>query len=139
MRAPYYGILLRFTAIMLLSAVIIGIGAAPRRLQAADSVRVTTSFEVKHTGAVLKQVAKLFPSGFGRTAAERLAREIDALKANQPRVWDFSVVYRGAAHPLQVRAQIDDLGMIDLDFATSAELAPLVRRAVDNYLNSQGL
>ena len=37
-----------------------------------------------------------------------------------------------------IRALLDDLGMIDLDFATTPELAPAVRSAVDSYLNGHG-
>ena len=31
---------------------------------------------------------------------------------------------------------MDDLGMIDLDFATTPDAAPAVRRGVDGYLNA---
>jgi len=36
------------------------------------------------------------------------------------------------------RALMDDLGMIDLDFATGSDAAPAVRAAVDGYLNGKG-
>ena len=33
---------------------------------------------------------------------------------------------------------MDDLGMVDLDFAASPDAAPAVRAAVDSYLNGRG-
>jgi len=105
-------------------------------IKAADSVRITTSFEAKYTEAVLRQVAKVVNSGFSRGDADRLAREIDGMKADQPMVWQLQVGYQGGTHPLQVRALLDDLGMVDLDFTTTAALAPALRAAVDGYLNA---
>ena len=118
----------------------LGNGAA----QAAESTnapgltRVTTSFDVRHAAAVLKAASRPLSGGFGRAEAERVSHEIDGLKADQPKVWRFDVQYQGRPQPLEIRALLDDLGMIDLDFATSAELAPVLRSAVDAYLNSHG-
>ena len=105
--------------------------------RASDSVRVTTSFDVKYASAVLRQVAHLFAAGFDRPAADRVALDIDSLKADQPKVWQFTVQYQGKAQHLEIRALLDDLGQIDLDFATAPELAPAVRTAVDGYLNAR--
>ena len=110
----------------------------PESAAAADPVRVTTSFDVKYAAAVLHQVARLFAAGFDRGAADRVSLDIDALKADQPKVWQFTVQYQGKAQPLEIRALLDDLGMIDLDFATAPELAPAVRSSIDSYLNSHG-
>lgn len=105
---------------------------------AAEPVRVTTTFDVKYAPAVLRQVAKLFAVGFDRSAADRVAKDIDALKADKPQVWQFTVQYQGKAQQLEIRALLDDLGMIDLDFATAPELAPAVRTSVDSFLNGHG-
>ncbi len=110
----------------------------PVTANASDPGRVTTSFDVKYASAVLHQVARLFSGGFDRSAADQVSRDIDALKADQPKVWQFTVQYRGKPQPLEIRALLDDLGMIDLDFATSSELAPSVRSSVDSYLNGHG-
>jgi hypothetical protein len=121
-------IVLLFVAIMQYSA------------RAADApVRVTTSFELKHTEAVLKRVSKVFSAGFDRAEAERLAREIAAMAADTPKSWNYATLYKGLSQPLQVKALVDDLGMVDLDFATSADVAASVRAAVDGYLNSRNL
>jgi hypothetical protein len=105
----------------------------------ADTARVTTSFEVRHAESVLRQVAKVVESGFTRSDADRLAREIDRMRPDQPMNWQFQVVYRGVTYALRVQALLDDLGMVDLDFATDAALAPSLRSAVDGYLNSRNL
>ena len=102
-------------------------------------VRVTSSFEVNHAAAVLKQVARLFSAGFVRKDAEQVARMIDGLAAEQSRTWEFSGVRKGVTYPLRVRARIDEFGMLDLDFFTAPVLAPSVRGAVDGYLNARGL
>ena len=104
---------------------------------AAGPVRVTTSFDVKYASAVLHQVTHLFTAGFGRAEADSVVRDIDALKPDQPKAWQFSVQYQGKSEPLEIRALMDDLGMIDLDFATSSDAAPAVRAAVDSYLNGR--
>jgi len=102
-------------------------------------VRITSSFEVTHAAAVLKQVAKLFSTGFVRKDAEQVARLIDTLAAEQSRSWEFSAVHKGMSYPLRVRARIDEFGMLDLDFFTAAAMAGPVRGAVDGYLNARGL
>jgi hypothetical protein len=106
-------------------------------VQAADSVRITTSFEAKYTEAVLRQVSRVVAEGFSRADASEVARAIDGMKADQPMTWQFQVSFQGATHPLQMRALLDDLGMVDLDFATTPALAPALRAAVDGYLNSR--
>ena len=130
----------RNPGITLLTASILGlfltISGAPTL--AADPVRVTTSFDARFSSAVLHQVARLFTGGFGRSEADRVSQEIEGLKADQPRVWQFEVRYQGRAETLEVRALMDDLGMIDLDFTASPDAAPAVRAAVDTYLNGRG-
>jgi hypothetical protein len=131
---------LNFAGIMLASSLFVG--ADYRSVAVAEEpalVRVTSSFELKHAGAVLRQVSKLFSGGFARGDADTLAHNIDALKADQPQAWRYTVTYQGAGYPLEVRARLDDLGMLDLDFSTTAALAPAVRKAVDGYLNARGL
>ena len=105
----------------------------------ASSVRITSSFEYKYTGAVLKKVAKLFKSGFVHADAEKLLGDIAALPAEQAKVWDYQVLYKGKPYSLEVRVLIDDLGTLDMDFVTDPALAPAVRDAVDGYLNGRGL
>jgi hypothetical protein len=127
-----------------LSAVIIGLSVAIlgqaglSSAWAADTVRVTTSFDSKYAAGVLRQVAKVYSSGFGQAEAGRVQQDIDSLKPDQPKVWQFSVQYKGKPGSLEIRALMDDLGMIDLDFATSADAAPAVRASVDGYLAGRG-
>jgi hypothetical protein len=102
-------------------------------------VRISSSFEVRHASAVLRQVAKLYSAGFVRRDAERLATEIDALPAEVSRVWDFSAFHKGASYVLRVRARLDEFGNLDLDFFSAPEMAAAVRSAVDRYLNARGL
>ena len=116
-----------------ISAHIAEIQAAP-----GDAVRVTTSFDVKYASAVLRQVGKVYSSGFGQAEAARVEQDINALKPDVPKVWQFPVQFKGKAQQLEIRALMDDLGMIDLDFACGADSAPAVRAAVDGYLNGRG-
>ena len=104
---------------------------------AAEPVRVTTSFDAKYAPAVLRQVSRLFTGGFGAAEVSRVEQDIAALKADQPKAWQFKVEYKGQSEPLEVRALLDDLGMIDLDFSAGPDAAPALRAAVDNYLNSR--
>jgi hypothetical protein len=101
-------------------------------------VRVSSSFEVRHASAVLRQVAKLYSAGFVRKDAERVASEIDALPAEVSRSWDFSAIHKGASYALRVRARLDEFGDVDLDFFSAPEMAAAVRSAVDRYLNARG-
>jgi hypothetical protein len=113
-------------------------GQAAEQAETA-AVRVTSSFDVKHAAAVLRQVAKLMHAGFVRRDAERVARDIDQLPADQSRHWEFLATYKRADYPLQIRARLDDFGMLDLDFFCAPKVAGAVRSAVDGYLNSRGL
>lgn len=108
-----------------------------QRVWAADSVRVTTSFDAKYAPAVLRQVSRLYTGGFGAAEVSRVEQDIAAMKADQPKSWQFSVDYKGKPGPLEIRALLDDLGNLDLDFSASPDSAPAVRAAVDNYLNSR--
>jgi hypothetical protein len=119
-----------------LSLFIVNFLGTPAR--AGDPVRVTTSFDSKYAGGVLRQVAKVFSAGFGQSDAARVEQEINGLKPDQPKAWRFQVQYHGKAESLEVRALMDDLGMIDLDFSASPEAAPAVRSAVDSYLSGRG-
>lgn len=123
-------------AIMTISAAIVG-DIQMRAATAADAARVTTSFDVKYAPAVLKQVSKLFSSGFGPAEVSRVNQDINGLRPDVPKVWQFNVQYKGSAEQLEIRALLDDLGMIDLDFATGSDAAPAVRAAVDGYLNGR--
>jgi hypothetical protein len=102
-------------------------------------VRITSSFDAKHAQAVLRQVAKLMHAGFVRHDAERVAHDIEALPADQIRRWEFLATYKHQSYPLQIRARLDDFGMLDLDFFCAPPVAGAVRGAVDGYLNSRGL
>jgi len=113
--------------------------AVPAPAPVPALVRVSSSFEAKHASAVLRQVAKLFDAGFVRRDAERVAAEIDALPAEQSRVWNFSAVQKGRSYVLRVRARLDEFGDVDVDFFSAPEIAPAVRSAVDHYLNARGL
>lgn len=102
-------------------------------------VRITSSFDVKHAQAVLRQVAKLMHAGFVRHDAEQVAHDISSLPADEIRRWEFLATYKHQSSPLQIRARLDDFGMLDLDFFCAPAVAGAVRGAVDGYLNSRGL
>jgi hypothetical protein len=101
-------------------------------------VRVTSSVESKYAAAMLRQVARLFSSGFGRREADSIAHQIDVLPADQKQLWQYATVYKGVSYPLQIRARVDDFGMLDLDFYVPNPLAKPVRSAVDDFLNKHG-
>jgi hypothetical protein len=132
-RVIYAAIVLPMAAIFALS-----LGNGAQQAQAAELVRVTTSFDVKYASAVLRLVARIPSGGFGQGELERITREIDALRADQPRSWQLTVQYQGQPQLLEIHALLDDLGMIDLDFASTPALAPAIRKAVDGYLNGRG-
>jgi hypothetical protein len=113
-------------------------GSADEVAPAASLVRVTSSFEVTHAGAVLRQVARLFNAGFVRRDADRLTRSIEELAAEQSQTWDFFAIRKGVTYPLRVRARIDAFGTLDLDFFAPQAVAGPVRDAVDGYLNTRG-
>lgn len=115
---------------MLLSAPIVGFSAD------GPGTRVTSSFEVGRTRAVLKKVEKLFSAGFTHAQAEQLAKEIDTMKSDQPRSWTYSVTWQGMPRNLEIHALLDGLGMLDLDFVSEPDTSLAIRRAVDAYLNA---
>ena len=138
-RPPKHALWAATASIVLVSAAISAFYVPNCIAAGVDQSRITTSFEVKHTEAILKRIAKLFSGGFQKSDAERLSAEIHGMRADQPRDWTFSVIYHGQTYALQVRALLDDLGMVDLDFAADKALAPEIRTAVDGYLNSRNL
>ena len=127
----------RSSAIVTLTGLLLGCFLA-QAAAAADPVRVTTSFDVKYASAVLHQVSRLFSAGFGSAEVNRVDQDIAALKPDHPKAWQFNVQYKGKPESLEIRALLDDLGMIDLDFSASPDAAPALRAAVDSYLNSHG-
>jgi 23S rRNA pseudouridine2605 synthase len=113
--------------------------AAPRGGYADEAARVTTSFEAEHIALVLKRVAKLFSGGFGRAEAERVAAEIDKLKADHEGVWDFSAIFSKRPVALHIRAVMDDMAMVDLDFSTDPAAAARIRHEIDAVTTERGL
>lgn len=105
--------------------------------QAADVARITSSLELKQTVGLLRQVSRVFSAGLTRSEADRLAKEIDQLRPDQPKSWSYKVTYNNAVFDLQVRALLDDLGMVDLDFLVDQAISSAVRNAVDGYLNGR--
>jgi hypothetical protein len=102
-----------------------------------ELTRITSSFEYKYASPVLMRVSHQFSGGFARADVERLVKELQTIPADQPRTWEFQVRYKGQAYPLQIHVLLDDLGTLDMDFSTSAEIAPRVRTAVDSYINGR--
>jgi hypothetical protein len=108
-----------------------GLGvAAPAT--AEDLTRVSTSVELKKVAPVLRRIAKVYSKGFGRSEAAQLAQQIDALPVDRERTWDFAVEREKAASTLHVRALLDNLSMVDLDFSTDAAAAARIRKAIDD-------
>ena len=126
----------RSSLIVTLTAAFLAIISA-QLSSAGDSVQVTTSFNARYANAVLHQVSRLFGGGFGAAEANRVSQDINALRADQSRTWRFTVQYHGKTEPLEIRAALDDLGSVDLDFSASPDAAPEVRGAVDRYVNSR--
>jgi hypothetical protein len=124
--------LLRSVSIVLLIAVSWSAAAA-----ADELTRITSSFEYKYATPVLTRVSHQFSGGFARADVERLVKELETIPADQPRTWEFQVRYKGQTYPLQIHVLLDDLGTLDMDFSTSAEIAPRVRTAVDSYINGR--
>lgn len=113
-------------------AVLVAVGTpGPLRAQAvAGTDRVAADVELESCGKALRRVARLFPAGFTRADADRLAREIDALPTDEARQWTFQVTHEGSAATLTVRAVVDELSMVDLDFVTTPAIAARIRKAL---------
>lgn len=119
---------------LLVGVLIIAIALPPRaRAQAAPAEateRVTVDIELEDCAKTLRRVARLFGSGFGRADAERLAREIEALPTDKAGQWTYQVEQAGAPATLVVRALVDELSMVDLDFLTTPAIAARIRKAL---------
>lgn len=105
---------------------------------AQEAVNVRANIELEGCEALLKKIARLFKSGFDRSEAEALFRAIDALPTEQAGSWRYEVVHDGVASTLAVRATIDELSMVDLDFETTPTVAPLIRRIVFDATDGRG-
>jgi hypothetical protein len=110
-----------------------------RPLAADELVRVSTSFEAENVAQVLKRVARVFAGGFGRAEAERVAAGIDKLKSEQEGSWEFTATFNRRPVVLRVRAVMDDMAMVDLDFLTDAAAAQRIRREIDAFTSEHGL
>lgn len=127
-----------FRAFTLLVALGLG-GVLPGAARADDLTRVTTSFEAEHVGLVLRRVAKLFSAGFGRPEADRIAAAIDKMRSDEGEAWEFSAVFEHRTVALQIRAAMDDMAMVDLDFSTDPVAAKRIRHEIDAFSTEHGL
>jgi len=107
--------------------------------RADDLTRVTTSFEAEHVALVLRRVAKLFSAGFGRPEADRIAAAIDKMRSDEGEAWEFSAVFEHRTVALQIRAAMDDMAMVDLDFSTDPVAAKRIRHEIDAFSTEHGL
>jgi hypothetical protein len=105
-------------------------GAQRASADGADPGRVTTRFELPQVKPLMQRIARLCSAGFTRDEAQRLAAEIDALRRETARVWEFSATCKGQPRQLRIRALVDELSGVDLDFSTDPELAAQIRQVV---------
>jgi hypothetical protein len=97
---------------------------------AQESVRVTASVEMPQLRPFLQRVARSCSKGFTRDEASRLAGDINALATEKAGNWEFTAVCKGETQQLKVRALVDELSRVELDFLTSATLATEIRQAL---------
>ena len=93
-------------------------------------VRVTASVELPQLKPFLQRIAKSCTKGYTRDEANRLAGEINALATEKSGDWEFATVCKGETQTLKVRAMVDELSRVELDFLTSATLATEIRQAL---------
>lgn len=129
----------KYSWIMLVLASIIIEQSLSSAYCAEETTRITTSIEIRHVQPLLRRVSHQIDGGFTRADADHLADEIRSIHSETPMTWTYTVRSKGLEYPLQVRVLLDELGTVDLDFSTSPVLAPLLRSAVDSYLNAHNL
>lgn len=105
--------------------------AGTQTAAAQEAVRVSASIELERVETALKRAARVFSSGFGRREAEAVAQDIDSLPAEGERRWTFEVRVGDRASTMQLRALLDNMSVVDLDFVVSPEVAPKLRKALD--------
>lgn len=120
---------LRRTALAALGCALLTGAAQPSRAQ--EPVRVSASIEQERVESALKRASRVFSSGFGRREAEAIAREIDALPAEGERSWTFEVRVGDSTSTLRLRALLDNMSVVDLDFLVAPDVAPKLRKALD--------
>ena len=113
---------------ILLCGLVAGLSGAP--VAAQQPVRVTASVELPQLRPFLQRIAKACTKGYTRDEANRLAADINALATEKSGQWEFATVCNGEMQSLQVRALVDELSRVELDFLTSATLAGEIRQAL---------
>lgn len=129
----------RSTRIVGFACAMLVLALASPTLDAGESGgRVTTRFALKQVRPALQRVAKLCTQGFDRAAADKLAADIESLPTEKSGNWHFTAQCRGQAHDLAVRALVDELSRADLDFATDAVMAGMIREALSDLADGLG-
>ena len=113
---------------ILLCGLVAGLAAGPVAAQAP--VRVTASVELPQLRPFLQRIAKACTKGYTREEANRLAGDINALATEKSGEWEFATMCKGEMQSLKVRAMVDELSRVELDFLTSATLATEIRQAL---------
>ncbi|MEP7314824.1 MAG: hypothetical protein ABI859_19740 [Pseudomonadota bacterium] len=91
---------------------------------------MTASVEMPQLRPFLQRIAKSCSKGYTRDEANRLAGDINALATEKAGTWEFTAVCKGETQSLKVRALVDELSRVELDFLTSATLATEIRQAL---------
>jgi hypothetical protein len=120
----------RSVSVRLLAMTCVMMASAAMAEGAPDPGRVTTRFELAQIRSLLQGIAKLCTAGFTRDEAQQLAAGINALKTEKPQVWEFSATCKAQPRQLRVRALVDELSEVDLDFSTDPEFAAQIRQVV---------
>ncbi|MEO7774457.1 MAG: hypothetical protein ABIT36_13165 [Steroidobacteraceae bacterium] len=116
--------------VLVVAATLSCLGIAGAVKAGDDVVRVSTRFEMAQVQSLLQGISRLCSAGFTRSEALALARQIDALKTEKAQTWEFSATCKGSPRQLKIRALVDELSGVDLDFSTDPDFAAQIRQVV---------
>lgn len=102
-----------------------------RKPEASAPPPTQMAFHKDDLGPTLTKVAALMESGFDKSDADKLAKEVLALKSGDHGHWDYEVTYKGRQAQLKVHADgsNDETPVVQFDTA-DAELLKAIEGAM---------
>lgn len=109
------------------------------KIATPELVETSGNFDLSNVKPLLDRVAKLIPKGFGEQEASNLFAQIQKMKVEDEKEWNFNVQFAGKSTPLRISAFMDDVESPDIGFHSGSELTQQIDSEIASFNKELGI